>query len=34
MEVYLADTAEGFAVPLWNFKLIGKLSVAPQFPVE
>jgi len=34
MEVYLADTAEGLAVPLWNYKLIPKLSDAPQFPVE
>jgi hypothetical protein len=34
MEVYLADTAEGFSVPLWNYKLIPKLSDTPQFPVE
>jgi hypothetical protein len=34
MEVYLTDTAEGFAVPLWNYKLISHLSDTPQFPVE
>jgi len=34
MEVYLADTAEGLAVPLWNYKLISKLSDEPQFPVD
>lgn len=34
MEVYLADTADGFAVPLWNYKLIPKLSDVPQFPVD
>lgn len=34
MEVYLADTAEGFAVPLWNYRLISHLSDAPQFPVD
>jgi hypothetical protein len=34
MEVYLTDTADSFAVPLWNYKLISHLSDTPQFPVE
>ena len=34
MEVYLDDSADGFEVPLWNYKLISKLSDTPQFPVE
>jgi hypothetical protein len=34
MEVYLADAANGFEVPLWNYRLIPKPSSAPQFPVE
>jgi hypothetical protein len=34
MEVYLTDAGEGFAVPLWNYKLIQHLSDTPQFPVE
>jgi hypothetical protein len=34
MEVYLTDAGEGFAVPLWNYKLIQHLSDIPQFPVE
>lgn len=34
MEVYLTDAAGGFAVPLWNYKLIPKLSDAPQLPVD
>jgi hypothetical protein len=34
MEVYLDDSAEGFDVALWNYKLITELSPAPQFPVQ
>ena len=34
MEVYLNDAADGFDVALWNYKLIPKLSAAPQLPVD
>lgn len=34
MEVYLTDAAEGFVVPLWNYKLIDHISDTPQLPVE
>lgn len=34
MEVYLDDSADGFDVPLSNYKLIPKLSAEPQFPVD
>lgn len=34
MEVYLTDSADGFVVPLWNYKLIDHLSDTPQLPVE
>lgn len=34
MEVYLAGTAAGMAVPLWNYRILDHLSDTPQFPVE
>jgi hypothetical protein len=34
MEVYLTDADEGFAVALWNYELIPRLSSTPQLPVD
>jgi hypothetical protein len=34
MEVYLNDAPGGLDVALWNYKLIPKLSDAPQLPVD